>query len=73
MTAFIQLYLVPRLGTPDILTEFVISMKLAKLIKMCINETCSKVQRGKHLSDTFPIQICLKKGDPNYCRFSTLP
>jgi len=36
-------------------------MKLAKLIKMCMNETCSKVQRGKHLSDTFPIQICLKK------------
>lgn len=47
----------------SIFTEFGIPMKLAKLIKMCINETCSKVQRGKHLSDTVPIQNGLKKGD----------
>jgi len=29
----------------NILTEFGIPMKVAKLIKMCINETCSKVQK----------------------------
>jgi len=38
-------------------------MKLAKLIKMCVNEICSKVQRDKHMSDIFPIQNDLKKGD----------
>jgi hypothetical protein len=30
---------------------------------MCLNETCSKVCVGKHLADTFPIQIGLKQGD----------
>jgi hypothetical protein len=34
------------------LIDFVIPMKLAKLIKMCSNETCSEFQIGKHLSDT---------------------
>jgi hypothetical protein len=29
---------------------------------MCLNQTCSKVRIGKHLSDTFPIQIGLKQG-----------
>jgi hypothetical protein len=38
-------------------------MKLVKLIKMCLNETCSKVCAGKHLSDTFPVQNGLKHGD----------
>jgi hypothetical protein len=38
-------------------------MKLVSLIKMCLNETCSKVNLGKHLSDTFPIQNGLKQGD----------
>jgi hypothetical protein len=33
-------------------------MKLVRL-----NETCSKVRIGKHLSDSFPIQNCLKQGD----------
>jgi hypothetical protein len=31
-------------------------MKLGRLIKMCLNETCSKVRIGKHLFDTFPVQ-----------------
>jgi hypothetical protein len=35
-------------------------MKLVKLIKMCLNETYSKVCIGKHLSDSFPIQNGLK-------------
>jgi hypothetical protein len=38
-------------------------MKLVRLIKMCLNETCSKACIGKHLSDNFPIQNGLKQGD----------
>jgi hypothetical protein len=38
-------------------------MKLARLIKMCLNETYSTVRLGKHLSDSFPIQNGLKQGD----------
>jgi hypothetical protein len=38
-------------------------MKLVRLIKMCLNETYSKVRIGKHLSDSFPIQNGLKQGD----------
>jgi hypothetical protein len=36
-------------------------MKLVRLIKMCLNKTCSKVRIGKHLSDSFPIQNVLKQ------------
>jgi hypothetical protein len=35
-------------------------MKLVRLIKMCLNETCSEVGIGKRLSDSFPIQNGLK-------------
>jgi hypothetical protein len=35
----------------NILIEFGIPMKLVKLIKMCLNETYSRVRVGKHLSD----------------------
>jgi sorting nexin-29 len=45
------------------LLEFGISKKLVRLIKMCLNETCSKVRIGKVLSDKFPIQNGLKQGD----------
>jgi hypothetical protein len=38
-------------------------MKQLRLIKMCLNETYSKVRIGKHLSDSFPIQNGLKQGD----------
>jgi hypothetical protein len=38
-------------------------MKLVSLIKMCLNETSSKVCIGKYLSDNFPIQNGLKQGD----------
>jgi hypothetical protein len=31
-------------------------------IKMCLNETYSKVRIGKYLSDNFPIQNGLKQG-----------
>jgi hypothetical protein len=32
-------------------------------VKMCLNETYSRVRAGKHLSDTFPIKNGLKQGD----------
>ena len=38
-------------------------MKLVSLIKMCVNETYSRVRVGKHLSDKFPIRNGLKKED----------
>jgi hypothetical protein len=46
-----------------ILLEFDIPKKLFRLIKMCLNETYSKVRIGKLLSDKFPIQNGLKEGD----------
>ena len=46
-----------------ILIEFGIPMKLVMLIKMCLNETCSRVRVGKHLSDVFHIRNGLKQGD----------
>jgi hypothetical protein len=39
----------------NILIEFGIHLKLVRLIKMCLNETYSRVRVGKHLSDRFPI------------------
>jgi hypothetical protein len=33
-----------------------------RLIKMCLNETCTKVHRDKHLSDSIPFQNGLKQG-----------
>ena len=47
----------------DILVWIDISMKLGRLIKMCLNETCSRVQLGKHLSDMFPSKNGLIQGD----------
>jgi len=38
----------------DVLTEFGIPLEPVGLIKMCLNETCSRVQVGKNLSDMFP-------------------
>jgi hypothetical protein len=47
----------------NILIEFGIPMKLVRLIKMCLNETYSRVQVGKNLSDMVPIRNGLKQGD----------
>jgi hypothetical protein len=47
----------------NILIEFGVPMKLVRLVKMCLNETYSRVWVGKHLSDTFPIKNGLKQGD----------
>ena len=43
--------------------EFGITMKLARLIKMFLNESYSRVWVDKHLSDMFPIRHDLKQGD----------
>jgi hypothetical protein len=47
----------------NILIVFGIPRKPVRLIKMCLNETCSKIRKGKHLSGAFPVQNCLKQGD----------
>jgi hypothetical protein len=47
----------------NIMLEFGIPKKLIRLIKICLNETYSKVRVGKLLSDTFSIQNGLKQGD----------
>jgi hypothetical protein len=47
----------------NILTEFGVPTKLVRPIKICLNETNSKVCIGKHLSDSFLIQNGLKQGD----------
>jgi len=40
----------------NILIEFCISVKLLRLIKMCLNETYSRVRVDKNLSDMFPFE-----------------
>jgi hypothetical protein len=47
----------------NILIEFVIPVKLVRLIKMFVNETHISVEVGKHLSDMFPIRNGLKQED----------
>ena len=56
----------------NILNEFDIPMKVVRLIKMCLNETYSRVQIGKHLSYTFSIKngLAQRDGLPHF--FSTL-
>jgi sorting nexin-29 len=47
----------------NILIEFGIPRKLVGLIKMCLNETYSRVRIGKNLSDRFTVQNGLKQRD----------
>jgi hypothetical protein len=47
----------------NILLEFGIPKKLVTLIKICLNETYSRVHIGKLLSHKFPTQKGLKQGD----------
>jgi hypothetical protein len=59
----------------NILIEYGIPMKLARLIKMCLNETCSRIRIGKHLSDMFPIKNGWKQEDalsPVFLNFAFL-
>jgi hypothetical protein len=39
----------------NILIVFGVPMKLVRLIKTCLNKTCSRDQAGKHLSNMLPI------------------
>ena len=43
--------------------EFGIPLELVTIIKMCLNETCSRVRVFKSLSDIFPVNNGLKQGD----------
>ena len=45
----------------NIFIEFGSPTKLVRLIKMCLNETYSRVRVGKHLSHMFPIRNDLKR------------
>ena len=54
---------VPPSATWGRAIQFGISVKLVRLIKMCLIEIFSGVQVGKHLSDVFPIKNGLKQGD----------
>jgi len=47
----------------DVLVQFGIPVKLARLIKLCPNEMYSRVWVGKHLSDIFSVKNGLKEGD----------
>ena len=47
----------------NILIQFGIPMKLDRLIVMPLNETYSRVQVGKNLSDMFPMKSSLKQGN----------
>jgi sorting nexin-29 len=61
---FLKAYdLVRRLALYNILIEFGIPRKLVGLIKMCLNETYSRVRTGKNLPDKFTIENGLKQGD----------
>jgi len=45
----------------NILSESGIPTKMIRLIKMCLNETYSRVRVGKHLSGMFPLIIFRNK------------
>jgi len=47
----------------NILSELGIPMKLVKLMKICLNETYSRVRVGKYLSGMFQFRDGLKQGD----------
>ena len=47
----------------NILIETGFAVKLTGIIKMCLNETYSRVRVGKDLSDMFPIKNDLKQRD----------
>jgi hypothetical protein len=54
---------VRRKALYNILIEFGIPRKLVGLIKMCLNETYSRVRIGKNLSEKFTVENGLKQGD----------
>jgi hypothetical protein len=58
---FIDFKKVKREALYNILLEFCIPKKLVRLIKMCLNETDSKVRVGKHLYVTLLYRISWNK------------
>jgi len=48
----------------NIISEFGIPMKLIRLIKMCLYETCTRVHVGRYLLDILPIKNGFKQGYP---------
>jgi hypothetical protein len=47
----------------NVLNKFGIAMKLISIIKLYLNESCSRFCVGKNLSDMFPIRNGLTQGD----------
>jgi hypothetical protein len=47
----------------SVLIKFGLPMRLARLIKRCLNETYSEVCTSGHLSHSFPIRKGLKQGN----------
>ena len=47
----------------NILIEFGIPVKMVRLIKMCMNETYSRIRVDRHLSDMLLMRNGLKEGD----------
>jgi hypothetical protein len=45
------------------LTEFEVSMKIVRLIKVCLIDACSEVHIDKYVSHMFPIQTGPKQGE----------
>jgi hypothetical protein len=48
---------------PHILVEYGLPAELARIINICLNETCSKLHVSNHLCDVFSVQNGLKPGD----------
>jgi hypothetical protein len=46
-----------------IMQQLFIEFSTLRLIKVCLNETCSTVRIDEHFSDAFPIQNGVKQGD----------
>ena len=55
--------LVKREDLHNILVEFSIPMKLVRLIKVRLIETCSRTLVGKNMSNMFPFRNDFKQGD----------
>ena len=47
----------------NILIDFVIPMKLVRLITLCLSGRYCPIRVGSHLFDTFPLKNSLKQGD----------